>query len=395
MAKSIFHRPARSAENQRFAPRAKRVTRNLLAVSVREEWILSVSTPNRSAPFPLTLLSERLTMEEFFHFHTMTARIQAAHGLVRPLDLQAFAVESPDSWNTPLAAPEEDHGYDGPARLVLIAVAPAMRDALFAAGLSCDRSRRTELLIGEIGDGPGFFPALFDKLAKERMPIATVAIREPGKDASRAMAVLARTPRAIARIKEALRIGEWKMAMMPGWSCHHRFDPMPIARMPDDVSLGGFFSMANQVSNARVGAPVFLNVQLFALLASGAPLGDQPPERLMVATMDPILRTGLQSAAHAVGAPRRTEDLKGFVPPSNGGQPGIFAEMFRDMETRGLTVLTWMLQNSDGPDRRTHDGGSFILARTTEASAALLEKLGIGGLEPFEPPAATRGAPRT
>lgn len=348
-------------------------------------------TPVRPAPFPLTLLSERLTREEFFHFYEKTARILTAHGVARPLDIQAFAVESPDFWNTPLEASEDDHAYGGPTRLVLIAVAPAMRDVLFAAGLSCDRSRRTEMLIGELGDGPGFFPALFEKLAQERMPIATIAIREPDKDASRAMAVLARTPAAIARIREALNIGEWKVAMIPGWSCHNRFDPLPIARMPANVSLEGFFPRANRLSQARASAPVFLNVQLFALLPAGTPLSAQPPEHLMVATTDPILRTSLHSAAQAVGAPRRTEDLNGFVPPPNRGQPGFFAEMFHAMETHGLTVLTWMLQNPTGPDGHPDDSGSFVLARTTAASAALLEKLGIGGLEPFEPPAATHG----
>jgi hypothetical protein len=345
--------------------------------------------PVPSAPFPLTLLSERLTMEEFFHFHEKTARILTAHGVARRLDIQAFAVESPDFWNTPLEAPEDDHGYGGPARLVLIAIAPAMRDVLFAAGLSCDRSQRTEMLIGDLGDGAGFFPALFEKLAQERMPIATVAIREQGKDASRAMAVLARTPAAIERLKEALGIGEWKMAMMPGWSCHNRFDPMPIARMPDEVSLGDFFSRANQISRARAGEPVFLNVQLFSMLPARNPLSDQPPERLIVATTDPILRTSLHSAALAVGAPRRTEDLNGFVPPANRGQPGFFEGMFQAMELHGLTVLTWMLQNSTGPDGRPDDSGSFVLTRTTAASAALLEKLGIGGLVPFEAPDAT------
>jgi hypothetical protein len=39
------------------------------------------------------------------------------------------------------------------------------------------------------------------------------------------------------------------------------------------------------------------------------------------------------------------------------------------MELHGLTVLTWMLQNSTGPDGRPDDSGSFVLTRTTAARA--------------------------
>ena len=158
---------------------------------------------------------------------------------------------------------------------------------------------------------------------------------------------------------------------------------MPLARMPEDVSLGGFFEQANRCCNARVGAPVFLSVQLYALLPPTAPVPTKsPPERLIVATNDPTLRSALQRAAISVGAPHGPEGLNGFVPPHNHGQPGFLSSMFHGMAQHGLMALASTFQS----DRNSQgmDDGMFVLVRTPETVAALLQKLGIGGLEPFD-----------
>jgi hypothetical protein len=342
-----------------------------------------VSSPLPLAPFPLTLLSDRLTLAEFFHFNEKTGKIQAEYGVKRRLDIQAYAVESPELWNRLITSPDEDRGYQVPERLLLIAFAPAMRDLLFEVGLTCGRRKDGRPLEADVRDGVGILAEVFAKLRKEGIPVATVPFRVRGYDASLAMAVLAQTPPAIARLMKTLRISEWKVSMMPGWSCHNRGGSMPLARMPEDVSLGGFFEQANRCCNARAGAPIFLDVQLYALLPPTAPVPNHvPPERLIVATSDPTLRSALQRAAVSVGAPRGAEGLNGFLPPHNHGQPGFLARMFHGMAQHRLTALASTFES----DRLSPevDAGMFVLVRTPETGAALLQTLGIGNLEPFD-----------
>ena len=342
-----------------------------------------MSSPLPLAPFPLTLLSDRLTLAEFFHFNKKTGTIQAEHGVKRRLDIQAYAVESPEIWNTPIESPEEDRGNQVPERLLLIAVAPAMRDLLFEVGMTCGRKKNAHHSEADVRDGVGLIGGIFDKLRQEGVPLATVPFRVRGYDASLAMAVLARTPPAIARLMKTLRISQWKVSMMPGWSCHNRGGRMPLARMPEDVSLRGFLEQADRCCNARVGAPVFLNVQLYALLPGSAPIPhDRPPERLIVATNDPMLRSALHDTATSVGAPRRPEDLNGLAPPDNHGQPGFFSGLFSDMETNGLTALASTFQSD--VNGAFEERGTFVLARTPQTVASLLQKLGINGLDPFD-----------
>lgn len=344
--------------------------------------ISPVSSPLPLASFPLTLLSDQLTLAEFFHFNEKTVGIQQEYNVRRRLDIQAYAVESPEVWNTPLASPELDRSNGVPERLLLIAFSPAMRDLLFEVGMTCGRKKDARHREADVQDGVGILSEIFAQMRLEGMPLATVPFRVRGFDASLAMAVLARTPPAIARVMKTLRISKWDISMMPGWSCHNRGAPMPIARMPDDVSVGGFFEHANRSCNARAGQPVFLNVQLYALLPASAPIpSEHPPDRLIVTSNDPTLRTSLQKTAVAVGAPRGPQDLNGFVAPHNFGQPGFFADMFRDMERHGLPVLASQFQSA--PNAPVEDQGMFILARTPPVVTALLQKLGISGLEPF------------
>lgn len=367
MAASARLLPSRQFRWQGVAPVAK---------------IFLVSSPLPLAPFPLTLLSDQLTLAEFFHFNAKTAQIQTEYDVKRRLDIQAYAVESPEVWNAPLESPEQDRGYTVPERLLLIAFTTAMRDLLFEVGMTCGRKKDARHLEADVQDGVGILSEIFAKMREDRIPLTTVPFRVRGYDASLAMAVLARTPPAIARLMKTLRISKWNISMMPGWSCHNRGQPMPIARMPEDVSMGGFFEEANRCCNARAGEPVFLNVQLYVLLSPSAPIPrDQPPERLIVATNDPTLRTALQKAATSVGAPHGPQDLNGFVAPINVGQPGFFAGFFRDMERHDLPVLASRFHSET--NEHADEAGMFVLVRTPQAVTALLDKLGIGGLEPF------------
>jgi hypothetical protein len=285
-----------------------------------------VSSPLPLASFPLTLLSDRLTLAEFFHFNKKTGAIQAEHGVKRRLDIQAYAVESPEIWNTPIESAAEDRGNQVPERLLLVAVAPAMRDLLFEVGMTCGRRKNAHHSEADVRDEVGLIGAIFDKLRQEGVP---------------------------------------------------------LARMPEDVPLRGFFEQADRCCNARVGAPVFLNVQLYALLPGSAPIPhDRPPKRLIVATNDPTLRSALHDTATSVGAPRRPEDLNGLAPSDNHGQPGFFSGLFGDMETNGLTALASTFQSE--VNGAFEDRGMFVLARTSQTVASLLQKLGIGGVEPFD-----------
>lgn len=342
--------------------------------------ISPVSSPLPLAPFPLTLLADQLTLAEFFHFNQKTARIQVENNISRRLDIQAYAVESAELWNTPIASPAQDRATAVPDRLLLIAFSPAMRDLLFEAGMTCGRKRDSRDLEAEVHDGVGILAEIFARMQVEGIPLATVPFRVRGCDASLAMAIFARTPPAIARLMKTLRISRWNVAMMPGWSCHNRGEPMPMARMPDDVSVGGFFEHANRCCNALAGQPMFLNVQLYALLPPSAPLPrERPPDCLIVGSNDPTLRTSLRKIAVAVGAPRGSQDLNGFVAAQNFGQPGFFADLFRDLERHGLTVLASQFQPANAPAKNQ---SIFILARTPRVVTALLQKLGISGWEP-------------
>lgn len=344
-----------------------------------------MSSPLPLAPFPLTLLSDQLTLAEFFHFNRKTEQFQAEYKIIRRLDIQAYAVESPEVWNASLASPEQDRSLQVPERLLLFALTPPMRDLLFEAGMICGQRKGASRQAADVIDGVGILTELFAKLQHEGMPLATMPFRVHGYDASLAMAVVARTPPAIARLMKTLRISRWKVSMMAGWSCHNHGAPMAIARMPEDVTVRGFFEQAHRIAKALAGTLVILDVQLFSLLGAGEPLSrDRLPERLILATRDFTLRSSLQKVACGVGAPRRAEDLNGFMPPHNVGQPGIFAGMFRDMEAHGLTAITWLVKEPGNPADRPDNHETFILVRTQAAVAALLEKLGIGGMETFE-----------